>query len=1089
MSRKFLFLLTALLFSGSAAYAQSGSLSGTVTDQQTNEPLPQVNIFIVELLKGDATDFDGRYEISDIPYGQYTVRVSSIGYVTVTQTISIDRPAATLNLSLAPDLQQLEDVVVTAYGISREEKSLGYAVQSVGGDAISRVEQGNIASALAGKVAGVQVIGTSGANLGGSEKIRLRGANGLSDGQPLFVIDGTPIANTTFSTSTRGRDFGNLVSDLNLQNVESISVLKGAAASALYGNRASNGVILITTKRGQTGSAQPIRVDFANRTYFENVYILPEYQDEYAGGYTQSFIPCVDPADGQSYNCLNYAADESWGPRMDGTSYRPWWSWFNHDFDGDGSNDYGKTIPLSANPDNVRNFFDTGVRFSNDLSITGGSDNISYRVGVSNTSQQGVSPNSELGRTALSFNGALNHSDKFTSAISFNYTNTQVSGRPAQGYAPAQGNPTNSFNQWFQRQLDMEKLKEYNTADGLASWNIRSHTNLRPLYWDSPYFSVMENVSEDDRDRIFGNYSLSYNVTDNLQLTGKVHLDAYDFTIEDRIGSGGLDQDWYSVSQRTRREVNYEAGAQFQQDFDQLSVNLYAGANLRQENYSGVAQSTVGGLSTPNYFNIAASVDRPSVSSYVSRKDVRSVYGTATLGFADIVYLDASVRNDWSSALPSDENSYLYYGFSTSVVFTELGFFRNQDILSFGKLRASIAQVGDDLGPYQIFTTYSINSPYGSSPAQTVPNTLKNPGLRAAISSDIEFGADLRFLNGRLRADLNYYQRVREDEILQLTVPGASGYSSATVNAGKFTTTGMELQLGATVLQNRDWNVDLTANWAASESQVDKLAEGLTARQLEYAYFGIGIYAREGEEWGTITTTGGYGGFLRDDNGNKVVGSNGLYQRETNMDLGNILPDWTGGFSANVSYRNLSLSASLDFQKGGKFYSVSKMFNAYSGLGDMTVGNNELGNPLRDPVLDSSGNEVSYVKLGEAASNSGGVVVRGVDANGNPVEYLREAVGYFGNLFYIKEAWIFDASYVKLREVKLTYNLPPSMLSNLPVKRASVAIDMQNPLLLYASTKGVDPSAIQNGTAGFSFWEGGVLPGTRAIGFNINLSF
>ena len=1088
--KKILSMLAGFLFMTTAAFAQSGTLSGTVTDQQTGEALPQVNVFVVELLKGDATDFDGRYEITAIPFGTYTLRVSSIGYVTVEQSVTVDRPNSTLNLTLAADLQQLEDVVVTAFGISRDEKSLGYAVQTVGGDAIARVEQGGIGSALAGKVAGLQVIGTSGANLGGSEKIRLRGANGLSDGQPLFVIDGTPIANTTFAASDRGRDYGNLISDLNLQNVESISVLKGAAASALYGNRASNGVILITTKRGQTGASRPMQVDFSNRTYFENVYVLPDYQNEYAGGYVQDFIPCTDPKDGQTYNCLNYAADESWGPKMDGRSYRPWYSWFNHDFDGDGQSDYGKVMPLNAQPNNVRDFFETGVRTTNDLSITGGSENISYRVGVSNTNQNGVMPNSELGRTSVSFNGALNHNDKFTSSIAFNYTNTQASGRPTQGYSPSQGNPMQMFNQWFQRQIDLDLLKEYNTADGLASWNIRSPTNLRPLYWDSPYFSVYENVSEDDRDRIFGNYKMQYNVTDNLSVDGSVHLDAYDFTVEDRIGSGGLDQDWYSIVQRTRREVNYQLGVNFNQDFDDISVSAFGGANLRQESYSSVSQATVGGLSTPNYFNIAASVDRPSVGSYTSRKDVRSVYGTATVGYQDIVYIDGSVRNDWSSSLPNDENSYLYYGLSTSFVFTELSLFDNQNILSFGKLRASIAQVGDDIGPYQIYTTYSVGSPYGSNPTQSVPNTLKNPNLRAAISSDIEFGADLRFLNGRIRTDVNYYQSIREDEILSLTVPGSSGYSSATVNAGKFTTNGIELQLGATVFQNQDWNVDLTVNWATSHSEVNELAEGLTARQLEAAYFGLQLYAIEGQEWGTIRTSGGsYGGYTLHENGGKIMTSSGVYRRTPNKEIGNILPDYTGGFIADINYKNFNLSAAIDFQKGGKFYTISKMFGAYSGMTAETVGNNVLGNPMRDPVLNKAGEEVTAIKVGDAASNSGGVYASGVDENGNPVEYLTDPVWFFLNQFYNKEAWVMDASYIKLREVKITYNVPVSFLADLPIKRASVAVDIQNPLLIYASTSGVDPSAIQNSAAGFSFWEGGTLPGTRAIGFNVNIGF
>jgi len=1096
MLKKLLSIAFMCLISATAAFAQSSTVSGTITDAETGEPLPQVNVFVSELQVGDATDFNGEYTIENVAHGTYTLRITSIGYVSVEQQITVNANNDTFNFALQADVQALEDVVVTAYGLDREQRSLGYSVQEVSGDVVNRVDQGNVVGALAGKVAGVQVIGSAGANIGGSERIRIRGANGLSDGQPLFVVDGTPMNNEAFmirsnGSTARGRDLGNLMSDLNLQNVESVSVLKGAAASALYGNRASNGVVIITTKRGKMQANQPIQVDFSNSTYFSNVSELPEYQNEYAGGYTQNFIEYTDPVDGQTYNGLNYAADESWGPRMNGQQYRAWWSWFDADFDGDGQSDYGETTALNSQPNNVEDFFDTGVRLSNNLGITGGSENISYRVGLNNVNEAGVFPNSSLDKTAVNFNGALSHGEKFTSRISFNYVNTQGEGRPAQGYSPVQGNAVQSMNQWFQRQLDMSKLKQYRTDDGtLTSWNIRSNTNTRPLYWDSPFFSVNENVATDDRDRVYGNYSMAYNVNSNIELVGKIHLDSYNFVAEDRIATGGLEEDWYYVANRSRREVNYEAGANFEQDYEDFSVSAYLGANLRQERYNSAIQQTVGGLATPNFFNIAASIDRPDVSSFKSEKDVRSVYGTATLGWRDIIYVDGSLRNDWSSTLPADDNSYLYYGLSTSIVFTELNAFANQRILSFGKVRASVAQVGNDIGPYQVFQTFNVGTPYGSNPTLSVPSTLNNTELVPAVSSDYEFGLDLRFFDGRLRTDVNYYNSVREDEILSLTVPGSSGFSSALVNAGKFTTNGWELQAGATVFQTRDWNIDLGLNWSTSTSEVNELAEGITTRQLETGFFGVALFAEEGREWGNIVTTGSYGGFrIHEPTGKPIVNSNGRYAIETNKDLGNILPDWNGGFRADVQFRNFSLGTFFEFQSGGQFYSITKMFNAYSGLSKETVGSNTLGNPLRDPVVDASGNEQTFVPLGDAGSNSGGVLVDGVDESGNDVAYLYDASLHFPFMFNIKEEWIYDASYLKLREVKFTYNIPASALANLPIKRASVALDIQNALLLYTSVDGIDPSAIQNNANGFAFWEGGGLPQTRSVGFNINLSF
>lgn len=1106
MVKKLLTLLCSSFFFAAGVTAQV-TVQGTVLDAVTGEPLPAANVVLDELQRGAPADADGNYEIRNVPSGTYTIIVTYVGYNQYEQALEVGNQDVTFNISMQPSTVGLDDVVITAFGISRDEKSIGYAVQSVGSDDVTRVTEENLVGALSGKVAGVQVIGNSGANLGGSQKIRIRGSNGLSDGQPLFVVDGVPISNQSFSQATRGRDFGNLVSDLNLQDVENISVLKGAAASALYGNRASNGVIIISTKRGSSSDRPSMTVEYSNNTQIESIDILPNYQNQYAGGYNQNFLKYTPDgralsadgstlqSDGSAYNgevhnALNYAADESWGPKMDGTLYRPWWSWFpGADFDGDGADDYGKLIPLESNPDNVRNFFETGVSVSNALAISGGNSIASYRVSLRNVAQSGVMPNSELDKTYLNFNGSLSHSDKFTSRVSANYTNSQTQGRPALGYSPAQGNPVQSFNQWFQRQLDMDKLKKYNQPSGYVSWNLRSPTNTRPLYWDSPYFTTNENVSLDDRNRLFGKYELNYKVLPNWDVTADISLDTYDFVTEDRIATGGLEQDWYEVAKRSRREINYGFNTQYQQDFDDVYVSTLIGGNLRTEDYSSVINSTSGGLSIPDYYNIEASTDRPNTTSYKEEVEVRSIFGTATVGYLDLIYLDGSVRTDWSSALPANDNAYTYYGLSASLVFTELDFFDNQDILSFGKLRASMAQVGDEINPYLISPTYNPAANYGSNPAQTVPNTLANPELTAAVSSDIEFGTELRFFNGDIRLDLNYYQSIRDNEILNLQVPGTSGYSAATINAGEFETTGFETQLGVTAFQNKDWFVDFNLNWATSESIVNELADGLTTRTLENAYFGVQLLAREGEEWGRAVTSGGYGGYTEHENGGNIMDATGTYQLTLNKDLGTISPDFNGGFSSSIKYKNFSLGFLIDFQKGGQFYSISKMFNAYSGLGKNTVGDNILGNPLRDPILDSSGNQVGYIALDDAAPNSGGYLVEGVDANGNELQILKDPLTHFANMFSNKEAWLYDASYVKLREVNLTYAIPSSLIESLPISRASVGVELRNALLLYSSVSGVDPSAIQNGVTGFSFWEGGGLPGTRSVGFNVNVTF
>lgn len=1091
MVKRLPFVLLLLLFAYSTVQAQNATVSGTVVDESSGQTLPGVNIMLEDTQQGDATDSEGEFEITDVEPGEYTITASYVGYNTYEETIEVEEGDTEIEISLVSDTEELDEVVVTAMGQTRTEESVSTAIQEVSGDDLNLTDNTNLAGSLSGKVSGVQVVSTPGSNIGGSEKIRIRGANGLSDEQPLFVVDGTPISNESFSPQAVGRDYGNLIQDLNLDDVESISVLKGAAASALYGNRASGGVVEVTTKGGQAGE-QEFQVDYENNTRLEEVHVLPNYQNEYAGGYNQEFSQVEDPEDGETYNVLNYAADESWGPRMDGeTMYRPWYSWFHGDFTGDGEDDYGDEIPLEPNPDNVRNFYETGVRTSNSLAISGGSENSAFRASIENSNHNGVIPNSTLGKTILNFNGVLTHNDRFTSRLTFNYANTQGVGRPTQGYSPAQGNATQSYNQWFQRQLSMDELKNYRLEDGtIASWNIQSPTNTEPLYWDSPYFTHYENVPEDDRDRFYGNFSLNYDIASNLQATATIHGDFYDFVNEDRIASGGLDEDWYSTTQRNRREMNYEGSLQYQEDFtEDISFEGYLGANLRQEKFVSMNEETVGGLSSDNFFNIDASIDRPDVSNTTNLSEVRSIYGTANVGYQDLFHGEITMRNDWSSTLPQDDNSYFYYGLSGNFVFTELDAFDDQNLLSYGKLRASIAQVGQDVDPYRVLQTYNVTDPRGGYAAMTVPNSRPNPDLRAAVSSDYELGAELAFFDDRLYLDGTYYQSVKEDEILDLQVPPASGYNELLVNAGEFVTSGVEVQMRGSVIQTQDWDMNLTLNWSTSKSQVNELAEGLDTRELEYAYFGPTLYAEEGKEWGQIVS----GGYVRDDETGEPIfnPSTGHYEWEDNVNHGSILPDWNGGFRLDASYKNFNLATFVEFQKGGQFYSISKMFGNNSGMLEETVGTNELGNPIRDPLVDQDGNEPDNpsIPYDEAGENSGGMLVEGSDGNGNTVQYLTDPQAFYDVAVPAKEAYIYDASYIKLKEVTFSYDLPSEFVERFAMRRASLALEIQNPLLLYSSTDGIDPSTVQNGNSGFSWWEGGTTPGVRSVGLNINLGF
>ncbi|MBB6328695.1 TonB-linked SusC/RagA family outer membrane protein [Algoriphagus iocasae] len=1059
--KKNLLALLLIIFFAQGVFAQSKTISGIVTSSEDGLGLPGVSVLVKGTTNGTITGIDGDYSIQ-LPADRNILQFSFVGMKSVEVTVGNE---SEINVVLDPDVKALNEVIVTALGVSRDDRSVGASIQSVKGEDLTATRNSNVVGNLAGKVAGVQVIGSSGAAIGGTQNIRLRGINTLGGGSPLFVVDGTPISNTSISPNNdaAGRDYGNLAADINPDDIESVSVLKGPSAAALYGNRAANGVIIITTKKGNKKKGLGIEIN--QSTTLENVYVLPEYQNEYAGGYTQdlltfSYDPNIHPESWASFDgqkMLNYAADESWGPKMDGTMIRHWDSWL------DGPQ-FGELRALVPQPDNVRNFFDTGVTTNTGVSFSAGDALSNFRVSLNNINQKGVMPGSELSKNNVSFNGSQQLNDKLSVGLNFNFTGTNAHGRPASGYTGR--NPVNSFNQWFQRQIDMDRLAQYRNPDGTyRSWNIRSPLESRPLYWNNPYYEAYENAPEDSRDRVYGNFNVSYKLTDALKVSGFLRTDFYNQKIEERIASGGLDLDFYSVSQRIGREDNYEILLQYDKMFGEFSVTANAGGNIRKNLYSSMYEGTVGGLAVPNYYNIDASVDRPSTDSYKSTKTVRSVYGNVSVGYQNTIFLDATLRNDWSSSLPKANNSYLYPSITSSFVFTEL-MGGGGSFLSFGKLRASYAQVGSDIGPYEIAQIYNVSTPYGSFPNLQVPNTAANPNLKPALSSSYEAGVDLRFWNGKVNFDLTFYRNDNKDQILNLTVPGSSGFSGALVNAGNIRSEGVELSIGGTPIQKRDFSWDVSLNLAHNTSKVIELAAGLDNRQLQSAYWGMTINAKVGEEWGTLIGTG----FKYADNGLPIINEDGSYAIERNKDLGTTLPTATGGFTNTFRYKNFDLTAFIEFQAGGQFYSVTKMFNAYSGLGKETAGLNDKGSPLRDPVEDG-----------------GGVRVDGALEDGTPTTVYVDAYDYFSGMFGLHENWIYDASYVKLREIRLGYSLPAKLVNKTPFHTLNVAFIAKNLWLIHTNVPGLDPSEFGSGANGYAYFESGQLPGVRSLGFNVRI--
>lgn len=1047
--------LLALLFTGitlSPAQAQQ-SLSGKVSGE-AGEALPGVNVIVKGTSTGTVTDIEGNYSLN-VGEEAETLVFSFIGFIT--KEVEIGN-RSTVNVELLTDAQQLSEVVVTALGIKREERSLGYSVQEISTQGLEEARETNIVNSLQGKVAGVQIAGSSG-NIGGSSRILIRGANSVSgNNQPLFVVDGTPIDNSNFnSESTQmangGIDYGNAAQDLNPDDIASISVLKGPSAAALYGSRAANGVILITTKSGK--DSRGIGVSINSNTTFSEVFILPDYQNEYGGGYKQEF----DMYNGQPMVATQ--ADESWGPRLDGQMVRHWDSFYPN------SPEFGETRPWVANPDNIRDFYETGVNLSNNVALTAGNEDASFRLSYTNLDQKGVFPYSDLKRNTISFSGDANITEKLSTSIRLNYISSQVYGRPVTGDYVGDGAQSvqSSFNTWFQRQLDMDRMLPTTTPGGRQRlWNLSGPEDLTPFYWNNPYWELQEASNQDMRERVFGNVSLTYQVNDYLKLTGWARTDFYDDRRETWTPIGHVNISSYSEDVRKVTENNYEFLAQYSRRFfgEDVSVNANLGANRRVQSLYRNYGKTNGGLSVPDFYSLEASTDRPNITDFSQEREVNSLYGSVNVGYRDFVYLDASLRNDWSSTLPVDNNSYLYPAFATSFVFSE--FIDNSSFLSFGKIRAGWAKVGNDTDPYRLYQIYQPMGSFGSAPLFTIPNTLNNANLKPEITTSYELGVDMQFFNGRMALDATYYNSIATNQIIQLPVSGTSGNEFNIVNAGEMTNRGFELMLSAVPLETMSGFVwDVSLNLARNINEVVSLADGQDNFQL--ANRRVTVNARVGEPYGTIIGDG----FATNENGERLVDNEGYYIREFGKVLGNVMADYTGGISNTFSFKGFTLSSLIDFQKGGDLFVGTRSVGTYSGLTSETVGLNDLGNPMRDPV-----------------GEGGGLRAIGVTETGEQNAQYVEAVDYFKDITGIDEYSVFDASFVKLREVRFGYAFPSRLFDNLPISSMKLSLVGRNLALLYTEVPHVDPETTL-GSGNIQGLENSQLPSTRSVGFNLNI--
>lgn len=1028
MKKMLIFLLFSFLTS--VGYSQNRTVNGKVLDGTSGQPVERASVQIKGKAGGVAASNGGTFSI--VAGNGDILIISAINYTSKEISVGNDN---NLTVSLERASGVIDEVVVTALGVSRSTKSLGYAAQKVDAEKLNATKTLDINTALAGKVSGIQIRGGSGAKFGTSS-IRFRGVNTLTGGNPIYVVDGTIL------TSAQG---------INPEDVESLTALKGPAATAIYGQRASEGAIVITSKKGKKAGWG---IDFNHTTTFEKVYILPEYQNEYGGGNslnwsTFTYNPAIHPANLAAMNgakYYNYAVDESWGPKMDGTLHAPWYAWDPTD------PEFGKLKPFSPQPDNVRDFFNTGVANNTTLSFSKATEESNTKVSITNYTRSGVIPNSNHQKNFISLSNSINLNKQLTFTLNGNYVNEYFFNVPAEGYGTQ---TTGSFNQWFQRNVEIEKLKRYKREDGsYTSWNITSPTNLTPQFWDNPYTQVYENTARTWVQRTFGNASLSYKFPMGLKLSAIARGSFYNLASDSRTASFTVGTAFYGTGANRNSEVNYVASAEYDKNFSKISLRAGLFGELRTNNAFANTNSTNGGFIQPNVYTISNSLNEKIAAASFSKNKVNSMYGYANFGFNNLAFVDFTMRNDISSTLPKQNNSYLYGSASGSLIVSSL--LPKSDIVNYAKVRASIAKVGTDIGPYNILETYPLGTNYVKPTSatanttyslQTVPNTKPNELLRPSLSTSYEIGMELQFLKNRIRMDANYFHRDSKDQIIAISVPGSTGYTSRRINAGNIQNKGYEFTIGAMPLVSRNfsWNVDL--NFAFFKNQVVELADGITNLQtaldgsnVTFGFVGsplASLNAQVGQPFGIIKGQG----IKTDAAGNRLIHDDGTFVLEDDKVLGSVTPKVSGGLVSGITYKDFFLNFSMDFQKGGKFVSLTNMINAGSGLGAETVGLNSRGVNKRLPVAQGGG--VLLSGINENTSKANTVYVDAKD--------MYES--YLGNVW---EYWTYDASYIKLREVSIGYSIPKKMFKKLPFQKASFSLIGQNLWLMYSKVKGLN---------------------------------
>lgn len=1053
--------------------AQEKNVSGTVTDQ-SGLPLPGVSIMVVGTTNGTQTDFDGNYSIT-ANIGE-TLRFSYLGQKTVERIIDA---SSTINVQMEDDAQALEEVVVTALGIAREKKSLGYATQEVQGDEVSTVKATNFVNSLSGKVAGIDIKNSG--TMGGSSNVIIRGYSSINNSnQALFVVDGVPISNinnngTSQATGGGGYDYGNAAADINPEDIESINVLKGGAATALYGYRASNGVIVITTKKGKRNKGIGVTVNSSVMFNKYNPDTFAKYQDEYGAGYYDGFHPGGFYFEDQDNDGVDEAYalsdwDGSFGvvPFNENLLVHQWNSFYPQLEDS-----YGKATPWVAAKNGPESVFETGTTLFNSISLDGGTEKGQFKLGYTKMDQKGIMPNSNIRRDNFDFYASHNLTDKLTASAKVTYVKTKGKGRYGTGYDSQ--NFMQTSRQWWQTNVDVQEQRDaYFATRENITWNTTYiNHDLHPIYHDNVYWMRYENYETDLRNRVYGNASLSYEINDWLNVFGRVSLDTYSGNQEERINNHSTSVSKYSIFDESFNEMNYDLMFNFDKDLsDKVNFRGTIGTNIMRQKYSTYFASTNGGINVDRLFALSNSVNAINApSQYEYSMGVDGYYANASFGYDNLVFVEGSYRYDISSTLPSDNNSYDYYGLSGSFVFSELF---DSNIVPFGKLRVGYAKTGNSAQPLTLYNTYDLNTPVGGQASGSLPSTNNNSNLSNESSEEKEIGLEMQFINKRAGFDLSLYDKRSYDLLNNISVTPAIGYSGQWINTGEMENKGIELALWATPLKSEDFSWNINVSWGKNENKVLSLPQGLPALQLASVQSGLSINAVVGEPFGTL-----YGSDFIYLDGERVIDENGNYAvtESQNENLGTFQPDWKGGVKNTFKYKDFSFSFLIDVQEGGKVFSLDTWYGMATGLYPETAGLNELGNPVRNPVTDGP--------------DSGGILLDGVQADGTP-NTIRARMDYYAHTLGYSKAphalHVYDASYVKLREVALSYSLPKKLISNTFMKNVTLSATGSNLWIIHKNLPYSDPEAgLSSGN--LQGYQSGAYPTTKDYGFSVKLEF